>query len=94
LELWRERKTMDNTVKIAIIGGVFSLIVAIIGLYGQLGTSDNEQPDISDLIPIPPGPQVDGTPITWSAIARDPNRDTIYYKFELSGPSTGNRYVV
>ena len=28
------------------------------------------------------------------AKASDPNEDTIYYKFELSGPSTGERYVV
>jgi len=87
---------MDNTVKGAIICGVFSVIVAIIGtLTGFIpGIIFNQPPGISDLIPTPPGPQVDGTPITWNAIANDPNEDTIYYRFELNGPSTGKRYVV
>jgi len=90
-------KTMDNTVKVAIIGGVFSLIIAIIGVFtGAIpGLIFNQPPSITGLTPTPPGPQVDGTPITWTAIAKDPNfLDTIYYRFELNGPSTKNRFVV
>jgi len=87
---------MDNTVKVAIVTGVFGIITLILGQSGLIADIfENQQPPfISDLIPTPPGPQVDRTPITWNAIASDPNEDTIYYKFELSGPSTGNRYVV
>ena len=88
---------MDNTVKGAIIAGVFSVIVAIIGGFTGVipGLFEVDQPPvISDLIPTPSGPQVDGTPITWNAIANDPNKDTISYRFELNSLSTGKRYVV
>ena len=83
---------MDNTVKVAFIGGIVSILTLIIT---QLGYFEKpEPPAISDLIIAPPGPQLDGTNITWNAIASDPNKDTIYYQFELKGPSTGMQYVV
>ena len=85
---------MDSNVKVAIIGGVVTIICAVLALPYIQNFIINQPPVISELIPTPPGPQVDGTPITWMAKASDPNRDTIYYKFELSGPSTGMQYVV
>ncbi len=45
------------------------------------------KPDKTDL-------QVYGTAITWMATASDPNSDTIYYRFLLSGPSTGNTWRI
>jgi len=83
---------MDNTVKVAIIGGIVSILTLIITQSGYF--EKQEPPAISDLIISPPGPQLDGTNITCNAIASDPNKDTIYYQFELKGPSTGMRYIV
>ncbi len=83
---------MDNTVKVAIIGGIVSILTVIITQSGYF--EKQEPPAMNDLIIAPPGPQLDGTNITWNVIASDPNKDTIYYQFELKGPSTGNRFVV
>jgi hypothetical protein len=85
---------MDSNVKVAIIGGVVTIICAVLALPYIQNFIIDQPPVISDLIPTPHEPQFDGTPITWMAKASDPNRDTIYYKFELSGPSTGMQYVV
>ena len=84
---------MDNTVKGAIISGVVSIIVAIIGVH-EFILPGNQPPVISNLIQSPHGPHVEGTLITWTAIASNPNKDALFYKFLLNGPSTGNRYVV
>ena len=89
---------MDDTTKAVIITGVFSIIVAIIsmftGIIPDIIFHEDQPPVINDLMSTPPSPQVDGTPITWTAIAKDPDSDAIYYRFELNGPSTGKRYVV
>jgi hypothetical protein len=87
-------KTLDSSFKIAIFTGVLGIVgYFLINSQLQVFWID-QQPVISDLIPTPVSPHAEGTNITWNAIASDPNKDTIYYKFELSGPSTGNRYVV
>ena len=83
---------MGGEVKAAIITGVF-LLVGYVMITPTLHFWENQPPTISDLIPTPSGPQVYGTPITWTATASDPNNDPIYYKFQLSGPSTGNHWV-
>ncbi|GEM_PF-1590135 len=84
---------MDNSVKaaiiVAIIGGVFGIAPQLI----EKPPWENHQPEIIDLTPTPPYPQADGTIITWTAKANDPEDDDIFYKFELSGPSTGDLYV-
>ncbi len=94
---------MDNKVKAAIIGaiiaGVFGLFSDFLpneaiqeAIQGKLHLVD-EPPEIFDLMPTPHTPQADGTNITWTAVANDPEGDPILYKFQLSGPSTGGIYV-
>jgi len=50
----------------------------------------NEPPTASELSQSPAGPQNTGSSVTWTARARDPEGDQIYYRFWLKGPSTGN----
>ena len=83
---------MGDEVKAAIIAGVFALVGYVL-ITPSLHFWENQPPTISDLIPTPSSPQVYGTHITWTAIASDPNNDPIYYKFQLSGPSTGDHWV-
>jgi hypothetical protein len=52
----------------------------------------NEPPAASELVQSPAGPQNAGASISWTARARDPERDQIYYRFWLKGPSTGNSW--
>ena len=86
---------MDNVVKVAIIAGVFGIIGAFIAHPDLITSLSENQPlVIRNLTSTPYTPQVDGTPITWTAIASGPNKDTIYYRFEQNGPFTGKRYVV
>ncbi len=50
----------------------------------------NSLPVIAGLVPDKPSPQGAGTTITWTAKAFDPDGDTVSYKFQLMGPSTGS----
>jgi hypothetical protein len=79
-----------------IIGGLFSIAVIVVGYIlatQPINPLVNEPPTIGPLMANFPSPQPEGTPITWTAIASDPDQDTLFYKFQLCGPSTENRYV-
>jgi hypothetical protein len=54
----------------------------------------NQPPVVTALSPNRPSPQATGSTIVWTASAADPDRDTIFYKFWLRGPSTGNVWKV
>ncbi|MDD4448435.1 MAG: hypothetical protein PHN61_12275, partial [Methanothrix sp.] len=54
----------------------------------------NQPPVLVSLTADKPGPQAAGTPIKWTAIASDADREPIYYKFWLKGPSTGGAWKV
>lgn len=43
----------------------------------------NQPPTIMALTPNKPSPQVSGTAIEWTATASDPEKDTIFYRFDL-----------
>ena len=43
-----------------------------------------------DLVPDKPSPQSVGSKIMWTSKAVDLQGDTIYYRFWLRGPATGN----
>jgi hypothetical protein len=54
----------------------------------------NQPPVVTALSPNRPSPQTAGSTVVWTAAAADPDRDTIFYKFWLRGPSTGNAWKV
>jgi protocatechuate 3,4-dioxygenase beta subunit len=54
----------------------------------------NQQPVLVSLTADKPSSQAAGTPIKWTAIASDPDREPIYYKFWLKGPSTAGAWKV
>jgi len=54
----------------------------------------NQPPTVTALSPSRSSPQTAGTTVVWTASATDPDRDTLYYKFWLRGPSTGNSWTV
>ena len=54
----------------------------------------NLPPTLISLKPDKPSAQVAGTPIKWTAVASDPDREPVFYKFWLTGPSTGNAWTV
>jgi hypothetical protein len=57
-------------------------------------TPVNQPPTVTALSPSRGSPQTAGTRVVWTASASDPERDTLYYKFWLRGPSTGNAWTV
>ena len=54
----------------------------------------NQPPVNPTLTPNKPEPQYAGTSITWTASATDPEGDTLYYRFWIKGPSTGNSWYM
>jgi len=56
------------------------------------GPATNQPPTASGLAPNKDGPRKAGMKIKWTADARDPEGDQIYYRFWLKGPSTGNSW--
>ncbi len=54
----------------------------------------NRPPVLVSLVPDKPGSQAAGTPIKWTAIASDPDREPVFYKFWLKGPSTGEAWKI
>jgi hypothetical protein len=54
----------------------------------------NQPPAIVSLKPDKPSSQAAGTPIKWMAVASDPDREPVFYKFWLKGPSTGEAWKV
>ena len=54
----------------------------------------NQPPVVTALTPNRPSPQSAGSTVVWTATAIDPDRDTIFYKFWLRGPSTENSWKV
>ena len=54
----------------------------------------NQPPALVSLKPDKLSTQIAGTPIRWMAIASDPDREPVFYKFWLNGPSTGNAWKV
>jgi hypothetical protein len=55
---------------------------------------ENQPPLNPILKPDKPEPQPAGTAITWTAAATDPDGDTLYYRFWLKGPATGNSWTI
>jgi hypothetical protein len=54
----------------------------------------NKPPVVNSLTPDKTSPQLAGTAITWTAVAIDPEKeDTVFYKFFLKGPSTGDQWT-
>ncbi|MDD1733169.1 MAG: hypothetical protein LUQ53_04280, partial [Methanothrix sp.] len=54
----------------------------------------NQPPALVSLKPDKASPQSAGTPVRWTALASDPDREPVYFKFWLKGPSTGNAWKV
>jgi len=54
----------------------------------------NMPPSLVSLTPDKPSSQAAGTPISWTAIAADPDREPVLYKFWLNGPSTAGAWKV
>ena len=54
----------------------------------------NQPPTLVSLKPDKPGTQIAGTPIKWTAAASDPDREPVFYKFWLKGPSTAGAWKV
>lgn len=50
--------------------------------------NDNQKPTVLSLKPDKVSPQPQGASIVWTALASDPNGDTLLYKWWLKGPST------
>ena len=63
------------------------------GLPGDISTSAsdsfNQVPKLSGLVADKSGPQIAGTSIKWTAMALDPDGDTILYMFRLKGHFDG-----
>ncbi|RJS73754.1 hypothetical protein CW714_02620 [Methanophagales archaeon] len=57
-------------------------------------TGPNSPPTNSILVPTKAEPQPAGTSITWVAYAEDPDADTLYYRFWIRGPATGNSWQI
>lgn len=64
------------------LGGTFTLL------------EPNRPPVMQSLTPSKQSPQYAGDPITWSAIASDPDGDPLLYRFWLKGPSTSNAWKI
>ncbi|MCX6668407.1 MAG: SpaA isopeptide-forming pilin-related protein, partial [Methanothrix sp.] len=54
----------------------------------------NLPPKLTALLPDKPSPQYAGTLLMWTASAADPDKDPIFYRFWLKGPSTGNTWKI
>ncbi len=54
----------------------------------------NLPPRLTALLPDKPSPTNAGTAVKWTAIAFDPDKDPIFYRFWLKGPSTGNAWKI
>ena len=54
--------------------------------------ASNQPPSIISLSPSVSSPQEVGASITWTAQAIDPENDSIYYQFWISGPRTGDEW--
>ncbi|MCP1392840.1 MAG: hypothetical protein J5I35_08790 [Methanothrix harundinacea] len=54
----------------------------------------NQPPVVKALSPSRSSPSTAGSTVVWTASASDPERDLLYYKFWLRGPSTGNSWTV
>jgi hypothetical protein len=52
----------------------------------------NLPPTLISLKPDKPSSQVAGTTIKWTAIASDPDKESVFYKFWLKGPSTAGTW--
>jgi tetratricopeptide (TPR) repeat protein len=84
---------MDTSMKSAFITGIIAIIVTIIGSYTLIFIeSSKEHPTAEDLYPDLLSPKPRDTSITWIADARDLNNHPKYFKFQLRGPSTENKY--
>jgi hypothetical protein len=54
----------------------------------------NQPPRLTALAANRPSPQGAGTPVRWTATATDVDRDPIFYRFWLKGPSTGDAWRI
>ncbi|MCX6676922.1 MAG: SpaA isopeptide-forming pilin-related protein [Methanothrix sp.] len=54
----------------------------------------NQPPTLISLKPDRPSAQIAGTPIKWMATASDPDREPVFYKFWLKGPSTAGAWKI
>src|SRR5690606_23970399 len=54
----------------------------------------NQPPALTALKADRPSPQGAGTPVKWTATASDVDRDPVYYRFWLKGPSTDNTWQI
>ena len=52
----------------------------------------NQPPTLVSLMPDRPSSQSAGSTVKWTAVASDPDREPVYYKFWLKGPSTKNTW--
>ena len=68
-----------------------ALTLLIIGIFATSAAVANDPPAVLDLTPNKASPQDVGTNIKWTANAIGPEpADTLYYRFFLKGPSTGD----
>jgi hypothetical protein len=65
----------------------------VIGMAGfDEAERSREPPILTSLEPDRPGPQETGVAIKWVARAEDPDDESLYYRFLLTGPSTGGSW--
>lgn len=55
---------------------------------------ENLPPTLTGFYPDRPSPQVSGSAIQWSAVAYDPDGDSVLYRYWLKGPSTDYSWKV
>ncbi len=74
------------------IGSSEKYYVLVANYEPPIQPKKNQPPEVTSLLPAPPSPQPPATVIRWTATASDPDGDTIYYRFDLKGPSTGGAW--
>ncbi len=90
---------MDDSTKVAIIGSVTAISIAI--LFTPVGNVISHYLDNSDSTPVltsfkpdKESPQMAETQINWTATADNPRKKTLFYRFNLNGPSTNYTWKI
>ncbi|MBN1322464.1 MAG: hypothetical protein JW986_00480 [Methanotrichaceae archaeon] len=67
---------------------------AATGKAYELTIPPNQLPVLTGLVPDKTSPVEAGSAIGWTATSRDPDRDPVYYRYWLKGPSTGDAWEI
>ena len=90
---------MDNQIKAAIISTLGAILIAV--FFTQLGNSishillnTESIPVLTSFEPDKESPQMTGTQINWTAIANNPRKESLIYRFNLKSPSTNYSWKI